>query len=137
MAGLDLSSRYILTNSYTLSSKQLASNGETVFMDSVSEGDAHQWFLSSTTSTGYYRLHTAENGNSTALDVVNDNGTSSTGVHFADSGDYSGQFWRFDDWGDGTLRLSNAFTGPDMHLDTYSNTFEPFLGDGDHTGQHW
>ncbi|KAF2111511.1 hypothetical protein BDV96DRAFT_184254 [Lophiotrema nucula] len=137
MGTLDLSSKYILTNAYTLSSKQLASNGDQIFMDGVGNTDSHQWYLTSTTLSSYYRLHTVANGDTESLDVLNDNGTSSTSLQFYQTGSYQGQYWRLDDWGDGTFRLSNEYTGLDMHLDTYSGTLEPFLGDGDHTGQHW
>jgi hypothetical protein len=39
--------------------------------------------------------------------------------------------------GDGTYKLTNDFTGPEESLDTYNDTHEPFLGTGDHSGQHW
>lgn len=137
MTTLDTSKTYILTNLFTLNSKQLASDGDRILMDSVSTNDNSQWYLTSTTFTPYFRLHTVANGDSRSLDVVNDNGTSSTGLHFAATGPYTGQFWRLDSWGDGTYRLSNNFTGEQMHLDTYSDTLQLFLASGDYTGQHW
>jgi len=132
----------------------------------------------------WYRFTNAFLGTSTALDVVNDNGASSSGLlkmaplgnfsgqfwqlvrqpsgafklrtmflgpdkvldvygdnktkpHLATKGNFSGQLWTIADGGNGTWRLSNSFSGPGLHLDTYADTHDPFLGDGDHTGQHW
>lgn len=58
----------------------------------------------------------------------------------ASTGQYSGQYWRLDPWptsDNGGYRLSNNFTGPDMHLDVYSGTLQPHLASGDFSGQHW
>lgn len=33
--------------------------------------------------------------------------------------------------------LRNDYSGEELHLDTYSDTKQGFLGEGDHTGQHW
>ncbi|KAJ4301004.1 hypothetical protein N0V90_003093 [Kalmusia sp. IMI 367209] len=137
MSTLDLSSLYILTNGYTLSTKQLASSDSSLSMEAPSTADSHLWYLTGTDISPYYRLHTKANGDSKTLDVFNDNDINSTSVHFASQGRYSGQYWRLDEWGDGTYRLSNNFTGESMHLDAYADTLEVFLGTGDHAGQHW
>lgn len=59
-------------------------------------------------------------------------------MHLAATGNYSGQFWTVTLWedGSGTFRLTNDFTGPIVHLDTYADTHEPFLDTDDHSGQH-
>lgn len=134
----DLTSIYILMNAYTLDSKNLASFANaSIFMDDASDAEDHQWYLSSTDIDTFYRLHTLANGDSKALDVLNDNDVQSTTVRFSATGRYAGQYWRFDNWGDGTLRLSNNFTGPDKHLDTYADTLEAYLSDEEASGQHW
>jgi hypothetical protein len=136
-------------------------------------------------ANSWYRLTNLFLGPTISLDVVNDNGTSSSGtLKMAATGDYSGQYWQIklsstgntyslctnflgpnmrldvtsnnpttpylaptsgdagqiwtiSTWGDGTWYLTNQFTGSGLHLDTYSDTYVPFMGDGDHTGQHW
>ena len=87
---------------------------------------------SSASST--YALYTQFLGPNKRLDVYGDDKTK---PHLADSGNYSGQIWTISSWGDGTWRLTNDYSGSGLHLDVYSDTKEPFLGDGDHTGQHW
>jgi hypothetical protein len=128
---------YTLTNSYTSASYQLASSSKNLVLEPTSPFVNHQWYLTPTDKSKYYRLHTAASGTSYALDVKNTDGEKSTQLCFAKTGDYSGQFWRLDAWGDGTWRLSNDFTGKKMHLDVYADTYEPHLAKGDCTGQHW
>ena len=33
--------------------------------------------------------------------------------------------------------MSNDWSGPDLHLDVYSDTKIGFMGNGDHFGQYW
>lgn len=35
------------------------------------------------------------------------------------------------------IMLTNDYSGSGLHLDTYSDTKQGFLGGGDHSGQHW
>ena len=130
---------YALTNAFAGSAKQLSSNGagNTPIMDTASSNDAEQWYLGAAPYQEYYYLHTGALGDAQVLDVINDNGTNSVNVHFTNTGFYSGQYWRFDPWSDGTYRLSNNFTGTGVYLDTYSGTLVPFLDGGEHSGQHW
>ncbi|KAI1124163.1 hypothetical protein F5Y10DRAFT_36979 [Nemania abortiva] len=144
MATLDTSRIYSLTNAYTESGKVLSADSprSSLQMREVVSGAAPsasaQWFLTPTTLSPFYRLHTTSLGEGMSLDVLNDNGTSSVGLHMAATGDYSGQYWRFDPWATGGgYRLSNNFTGPAMHLDVYSDTLQAHLASDDHTGQHW
>ena len=55
------------------------------------------------------------------------------------TGNYSGQYWKLTDMGDGTFRLTNAFLKESRSLDTYSGTEnKPFMGDtGNYSGQFW
>ena len=68
------------------------------------------------------------------LDVY---GNDKTRPHLATKGSCSGQIWTVSSWGDGTWKLTNSYSGSGLHLDTYADTHAPFLGDGDHSGQHW
>jgi hypothetical protein len=85
-------------------------------------------------SSPTYALYTQFLGPNKRLDVYGDDKTK---PHLADAGNYSGQIWTIASWGDGTWRLTNAYSGSGLHLDVYSDTKVPFMGDGDHTGQHW
>ncbi|KAI9765244.1 MAG: hypothetical protein M1840_007736 [Geoglossum simile] len=84
--------------------------------------------------SGTYKLCTMFLGPDRVLDVY---GNDKTKPHLATKGNYSGQIWTISGWGDGTWKLTNSYSGSDLHLDTYSDTHAPFMGDGDHTGQHW
>ncbi|KAK1753997.1 hypothetical protein QBC47DRAFT_429463 [Echria macrotheca] len=142
---------FALTNAFTGPTKFLgipSSSGSNApqmisSSDPVPPSNA-QWFLTDAnidTSFPYFYLHTVAAGSGQALDVVNDNGTASVKLHLVDTGRYTGQFWRFDAWGSGSAgggyRLSNNFTGLDVHLDVYSDTLEAHLAGGDYSGQHW
>jgi hypothetical protein len=138
MATFSTSQTYILTNSFLGSTKQLSSSASNVpTMDLPNSDSAEQWYLTTSAMQNYYFMHTRALGDNMVLDVLNNNGVNSTTVVFTTIAATSGQLWRFDSWGDGTYRLSNDFTGPSVFLDTYSDTYQPFLDGGDHSGQHW
>ncbi|KAM0259204.1 hypothetical protein ACHAQJ_003409 [Trichoderma viride] len=143
MATINTSKIYVLKNSFTAAAKILAlstSDSSLSMVDANNVTSNSLWFLTPTNTAQSYRLHTIANGVKQSLDVVNANGVKSTGLHLTDTGNYSGQFWRFDNWPTGPnypYRLSNSFTGPNQHLDVYSDTFVAHLASGDHTGQHW
>ncbi|EHK26933.1 carbohydrate-binding module family 13 protein [Trichoderma virens Gv29-8] len=143
MASIDTSRLYVLKNSYTASNKVLAlsSGGASLSMVDTQNVSANAlWFLTPTNRSNYYRLHTIANGVKQSLDVIND-GVQNINLHMADTGNYSGQYWRFDNWSPGgqayPYRLSNTFTGPDKHLDVYSDTLVAHLAGGNLSGQHW
>ncbi|KAL6854486.1 hypothetical protein J3F83DRAFT_718798 [Trichoderma novae-zelandiae] len=145
MASLNTSRIYVLKNSFTAAAKILALTGTSdtslSMIDAKSVNPNSLWFLTPTHAPHSYRLHTIANGVKQSLDVVNDNGVQSVDLHLATTGEYSGQFWRFDEWhaNDAAFpyRLSNNFTGPSSHLDVYSDTLVAHLAGGDYTGQHW
>ena len=85
-------------------------------------------------STNTYALYTLFLGPNKRLDVYGDDVTK---PHLADAGNFAGQIWNIIPWGDGTWQLWNQYSGSRIHLDVYSDTKVPFLGDGDHSGQHW
>jgi hypothetical protein len=127
---------YVLTNNFLGSNVALSSDG--LMMRYYRSSDPTQiWRIQDTHTAGYYRLQSLSTGNALTLDVINDNGVNSDKVELAQTENYSGQFWRFDQWADGTYRLSNMFTGVDKHLDVSSNTYVAYLGTRDHSGQHW
>jgi len=83
----------------------------------------------------YYRLTNSYLGEAYSLD---NNPDAPNAPVMAQSGDYSGQYWKFT-FHDGCYRLTNMFLGPDRSLDTYSDGENaPFMGQsGDYTGQRW
>ncbi|KAK1240501.1 hypothetical protein MKX07_004529 [Trichoderma sp. CBMAI-0711] len=144
MASVSTSKIYVLKNSFTAAAKILAltNNGGTSLsmIDARNVNPDSLWFLTPTHTPRFYRLHTIANGVKQSLDVINDNGVQSINLELASTGEYSGQYWRFDDWHTNAAypyRLSNNFTGPNAHLDVYSDTFAAHLAGGDYTGQHW
>src|SRR5262249_37343915 len=84
---------------------------------------------------GRYALRTQYLGDCFSLDVINDGRNETPWLN--ETGNYSGQFWSLTPWGDGTYKLTNDFTGPGKSLNVYAGSFEPFVGAGDHSGQHW
>jgi hypothetical protein len=134
---------YRLTNTFT---------GPTLSLDVVNDaGQASSGQLQMSTSGNYtgqywqlipyppsssstYALFTKFLGVTKRLDVY---GNDKTKPHLADAGNYSGQIWTISSWNDGTWKLTNQYSGSGLHLDVYSDTKVPFMGDGDHTGQHW
>ncbi len=102
MAAIDTALHYALTNSYTGPGKLLAisttdSSPQILADSSASPPPSAQWYLTETDIPQYYYLHTVAAGEAQALDVVNSGGaTGSTALHLAETGRYSGQFWRFD-----------------------------------------
>ncbi|KAI8631515.1 hypothetical protein F5Y19DRAFT_424049 [Xylariaceae sp. FL1651] len=147
MATFDTSTVYTLTNAYTARFKVLAvaPSGPAVQMDATGSGFAPsasaEWFLTMAEASPFYRLHTISLGEGQSLDVLNDNGTSSINLQMAATGASTGQYWRFDAWSasdGGGYRLSNNFTGLDMHVDVYSDTLQPHLAiDDTSSGQRW
>ncbi|KAL6799502.1 carbohydrate-binding module family 13 protein [Trichoderma sp. SZMC 28013] len=143
MASISTGKIYVLKNSFTAAAKILAltGNGNSLaLVDANNVTSNSLFFLTPTNSASYYRLHSITNGVQQALDVINDNGVNSVKLHFTNTGEYSGQYWRFDEWGTNPAypyRLSNSFTGPGQHLDVYSDTYVAHLAGGDYSGQHW
>ncbi|KAJ5668904.1 Extracellular alkaline serine protease [Penicillium macrosclerotiorum] len=85
-------------------------------------------------SSGTFKLHSKFFGHQMALDVW---GNNKIMPHLARAGHFSGQYWKILEWGDGTWKLSNGYSGSNFFLDTYSDTHDPFMAEGNHTGQHW
>ncbi|KAI1325179.1 hypothetical protein F5Y16DRAFT_276097 [Xylariaceae sp. FL0255] len=146
MATFDTAVVYTLTNGYTGSSDVFAvdSSGTDLQMTATGSGFSPsqyaEWFLTPVDVSPFYRLQTIALGEDYSLDVLNDNGTSSINLQIASTGQYTGQFWRFDAWSGtdgGGYRISNNFTGLNMYIDVYSGTLQPHLDTGDYSGQHW
>ena len=91
----------------------------------------------------WYRLTNAFTGPNLALDVVNDNGTASSGaLQMSPSGNFLGQYWQLTPYpspSSGTYALFTLFLGANKRLDVYGNDATmPHLADaGDHSGQIW
>jgi LysM domain len=126
---------YRLTNNYLGSgvSLEVHSDGSRrLKMAPTGDYSGQHWLLVDW-GNGKYALRTLYLGDGYSLDVIND-GTNTT-PWLASTGDFSGQYWTLGTWPDRNYRLT--ITGPGMSLDTYAGTHEPFLGAGDHSGQHW
>ncbi|KAF2401120.1 hypothetical protein EJ06DRAFT_555742 [Trichodelitschia bisporula] len=130
---------YTLSNTYTGTSQLFSSSPskDPTLTRSISPSPHNRVYFTPTSTPNYFRIHTRALGDNYSLDVTNDAGVESTKLHFAETGDFSGQFWRLHGWGDGTVKLSNMFTGEGAHLDVYADSQVPFLGRDDHSGQHW
>jgi hypothetical protein len=142
MATINTSVIYVLKNSFTAAAKILAqssSDGSLSMVNANNVTSDSLWFLTPTHTAHQYRLHTITNGVQRSLDVINDNGVQSIGLHLTATGDYSGQFWQFNNVAGRPYpyKLSNAFTGPSKYLDVYSDTYVAHLSSGDFSGQYW
>lgn len=105
----------------------------TLQMAATGDYSGQYWQIVGSPGSGYY-LRTSFLGSNMRLDVTT--GTAPT-PHLAPAAGDDGQIWTFTPWSDGTYRLTSKATGDGLHLDTYSDTKAPFMGDGDHSGQHW
>lgn len=149
---IDTTKAYLFTNDFTGPEFVLAvSNGTgnsstpTLSMANATGTDpSRQWFLTRVRGNQpgiFFRIHAASMGLSQSIDVVNQGGAvTSTRLKIAESGDSSGQAWRFNRWSDKEsdgYRLSNKLSGPDVHLDVTPDTLDARLFGGDFPGQHW
>lgn len=137
---IDVSSTYRLTNNYTglgLSFAARSDNSGLLEMATTADSPLQYWKFVLLQTNPQYALRNVHYGDSLSLDVINDQGINSTSVHLSATGAYSGQYWMIIPWGDGTYYFTNTFTGTTKHLDAFSDTLQPTLGTGDHTGQHW
>ncbi|KAF2249311.1 hypothetical protein BU26DRAFT_519429 [Trematosphaeria pertusa] len=139
MVQIDLSAKYLLTSEALGSSKALASTGsnDSLLIEPTDSGDSQLWYFTPSALEDHFRLHTIQKGDFAALDVYNYNGRNSLDLHFYANQELTGQYWRVDDWGDGSVRLSNNFTGPDIHLEVNADNWKLTLAGGDTSGQHW
>jgi len=134
---------YRLTNTFTgpslsldiVNDGGLASSG-TLQMAASGDFSGQYWQLIHfpTPSSTTYALYTEFLGPGKRLDVY---GNDKTMPHLGGAGNFSGQVWTIAPWGDGTWQLTNQYSGSGLHLDVYSGTLVPFMGNGDHSGQHW
>jgi hypothetical protein len=134
---LDTSFYYRLTNRFQGPGESLdvhSDGSRRLKMAPTADYSGQYWKLVDLGS-GKYALRTDYLGDCFSLDVIND-GKNETPWLYA-TGKYSGQSWSLAPWGDGTFKLWNDFTGSGKSLNVYAGSFEPFVGTGDHSGQHW
>ena len=87
--------------------------------------DTNQW----------YRLTNMFLGTGFALETYSG---ATNDLFMGDSGNYSGQYWKFTPAGDGYYFLTSMAYGDGRFLDTYGDTHEPFMAyDGGYSGQYW
>ncbi|KAF2201019.1 hypothetical protein GQ43DRAFT_440978 [Delitschia confertaspora ATCC 74209] len=141
MVHIDLSSKYTITNVFFGSSKALSSTlrNDSLIIVPIGSGTGTDqlWYFTETNTTGRYRLHTVQKGDFYAVDISSYSGQNSITVHFVSVEEKTGQYWAFDTWEDGSVRISNDFTGPDIHLGVDEETLIANIFGGDNEGQHW
>ncbi|KAJ4365712.1 hypothetical protein N0V83_008332 [Neocucurbitaria cava] len=139
MANIDTTVHYVLTNSVLGNSNALASTSmnDSLLVEPSSSNDAQSWYFIQTDSEDYYRLHTQQKGDFSALDVFNYNGKNSIDLHFYAVQDNTGQYWNLAEQDDGSVKINNQYTGPDMYLDIVADTLQPTLAARDSPGMHW
>lgn len=88
----------------------------------------------------YYRLSTEFRGPAMNLDVYN-GGPKNDMTHLARQGDFSGQYWRLLDAGNGFYRLTTMFRGKNKCLDVYNggarNNQVHLTDCANYSGQFW
>ncbi|AKI01036.1 hypothetical protein IMCC20628_02337 [Hoeflea sp. IMCC20628] len=86
----------------------------------------------------YYRLTTMWQGEGKSLDVVNDGVNNK--LILADTGNYSGQYWKLTELDDGSYRLTTQWQGDGKSLDVINdgtNNRLQLADTGNYSGQHW
>ncbi|KAF2630091.1 hypothetical protein BU25DRAFT_265478 [Macroventuria anomochaeta] len=139
MADIDLTARYALINPLLGSSRSLASTSlnDSLLVAPSTSDSSQSWYFTSTSSTDYYRLHTVAKGDQNALDVDNYYGSNSIDMHFYYVQPRSGQFWKVSKQSDGSVKISNNYTGSDIFLDIDESNLKPTLRAGDGEGTRW
>jgi hypothetical protein len=98
-------------------------------------------FMSAPSPSQWYRLTNAYTGADVSLDVVNDNGTASSGtLQMSPSSNASGQCWQLTPYpsaSSGTYSLSTLFLGPNKCLDVYINNVTHLANAVYDSGQIW
>ena len=133
----DTSFYYRLTNAFQGTGQALdvkADGSRRLKMAPSADFSGQHWKLVDVGS-GKYALRTDYLGDCFSLDVINDGVNQTPWLN--DTGNFTGQFWSLTPWGDGSYKLWNDFTGAAQSLNVFAESFEPFVGAGDHTGQHW
>lgn len=84
----------------------------------------------------YYRLTNEALGPKRSLDTYSN---ANNQPFMGQTGNYSGQFWKFTPLGNNYYRMTNSFLKEGRSLDTYSNLPNlPFMGQtGNYSGQYW
>jgi hypothetical protein len=137
MVEIQAGAKYILTNSLIGSTKGLASTStnDSVVVVPLDSNDSQSWYFLETNTPSYYRLYTQQKGDFAALDVYNYNGKNTIDLHMFAVHEATGQYWYLNNQDDGSVKISNQFTGPDMYLDIVRNTLQPTLAAKDGPGQ--
>lgn len=137
MAELQVNARYVLTNPLIGPTNALASTSanDTVVVGPTNSDGSQSWYFLETSTSGYYRLHTEQKGDYVALDVFNYNGKNTIDLHMYSVQENTGQHWHLDKQDDGSVKISNLFTGSDIYLDVIQDTLQPTLAAKDGPGQ--
>lgn len=88
----------------------------------------------------WYRLKNTYQPTTHCLDVINDNGTDSTGLlQMAATGKFSGQYWQLKPNDDGSYRLRTMFLGPNRQLGVRDDKMTTVLQPANDfaMAQHW
>ena len=134
---LDTSFYYRLTNKFQGPGQSLdvhSDGSRRLKMASTANFSGQHWRLVDL-GNGKYALRTEYLDDCFSLDVINDVAKDKPWLNT--TGNFTGQFWSLTPWGDGSYKLSNDFTGAGKSLNVFAQSFELFMGTGDHSGQHW
>lgn len=140
MADIDLAARYILTNPLLGPARSLASTSlnDSLLVVSSSSDSSQSWYFTTTSDSDYYHLHTVQKGDFNVLDIDNYYGRNTIDMHFYYiQPERTGQYWQLNSQDDGSVKISNNFTGPDMFLDIDATSLQPTLKAQDSPGQRW
>jgi hypothetical protein len=140
MTDMKSGAKYALTNALIGPLSALAStsmNDSVIVVPTTTSDGSQSWYFLETNTTGYYRLHTDQKGDFAALDVYAYNGKNTIDLHMFAVHDATGQYWRLNKQDDGSVRINNKYTGPDIYLDIVKHTLQPTLAARDGPGQRW
>ena len=134
---LDTSFYYRLTNKFQGPGQSLdvhSDGSRRLKMAPTADFSGQHWRLIDLGS-GKYALRTQYLGECFSLDVINDGANDKPWLNT--TGNFTGQSWSLTQWADKSFKLSNDFTGSGKSLNVRAQSFEPFVGEGDFSGQHW
>ncbi|KKY25979.1 putative carbohydrate-binding module family 13 protein [Diplodia seriata] len=138
-ANISSTATYKLVNSWSLGSLAIEPGRPDLQLYATPDNStaALEFQFRSSDASGSFNLCAAVEDQTYCLDVFN---VQKEVPHLTPFGYYAGQYWTVEpaDDGNGTVRLSNEWTGAGWYMDLYEGSYEAFMSEGeDYAGHYW